>query len=776
MKASGSIGKSIKRSEDKRFLTGQGKYVDDINLQNQAYAAFLRSPYAHAIISRIDASEALGAPGVLLVVTGTDWLKENYGPLPCTSRVNTFVSGEKMKVPPRHCLAIDCVRFVGEIVAMVVAETKSSALHAVELIEVNYEELEVVTDPEEALKAGAPQLWDDIPNNLCLDFELGDRVKTAAAFESAHYVISRKIKNNRVAGVPIEPRGAIASYDLDTKRLTLFNSSQNIHENRDAYAINVLKFEKEKLHHVAPDIGGGFGVKNGTYPEPPLILHASKKLCRPVKWVADRSESFLSDTQGRGQVSTVSLALTKEGKFLGLRSETVGNLGAYCGTIGPFTPTAGTARTQGGPYSFNSIYFYAKAVFTNTVVMAPYRGAGRPEAAFQLERIIEEAARELDFDPTELRKKNLIQANTLPLRTAMGLDIDSGNFVEVFDQALSLTDRTGFPARASSANRRGKLYGFSIAPYLECTGGSSKEFAGITVRDDNKIELSVGSHSTGTGHETSFAQLLSGYLGIRVESIVFFQGDTDRTPLGGGHGGSRGMEVGGSAVYEAASAFIKKGCLLAAYILGEENAQLKFLNGVFFVPGTDKSITSENLIAQSTSSEIITGEFGYGYLNVSAIFEREIISIPNGCHACEVEVDPQTGQINIVNYWAVDDFGTIVNGMLTDGQVMGAVAQGIGQALMEESVYGDSGQLMTGSLIDYALPRAFDVPNIKIQYYEKAPTKKNPLGVKGAGEAGCVAAPHVVFNAIADALKNFNIENLDMPLTSEKIWRTIHRR
>ncbi|MDA0305977.1 MAG: xanthine dehydrogenase family protein molybdopterin-binding subunit [Proteobacteria bacterium] len=771
------IGQSLPRTEDERFLTGQGNYIDDINLDGQAHAVVVRSTHAHARINAIDVAQALALDGVLLVVTPDDWKKEGFGPMPTKTAIRKGKNDMDLAEPPRHCLAMDKVRYVGEPVALVVAETAAIAIEAAELVDIDYVSLDVVVDPKKALIDGAPQLWDDIANNLCLDFELGDAAATQAAFDKADHVVTLEVFNNRVTAVPIEPRGAVASYSPETDSYLLYNATQNVHANRDTFAESVLGIEKEKLHHIAPDVGGGFGVKNGAYPEPPLILYASKRLGRAVKWINTRSESFVGDTHGRGQDSTVELALNKDGKFIALRTTTIGAIGAFCWTVGPFTPTGGSARTQGGPYGFEAMYYQAKAVFTNTHPMDPYRGAGRPEGSFQIERVVEKAARELGFDPVELRRLNLIPRDALPLKTPMGLDVDCGDFPEVFERTLKLSDRAGFDARLAASREKRLRRGFAIAPYLECTGGGPKEFAGVTFVENGTVDLAVGSQSTGMGHETAMPQILAANLGLPFDDIRYHQADTDKTPIGGGHGGSRNLEVGGSAVLQAAGEVIEKGKVLAAHIFETTPEKITFEDGAFAEPGTNHSMTMREIIDASFDPLTLPDGMEPGGLNVGSTFERGIISVPNGCHAAEVEVDPETGKINIDGYWVVDDFGTIINPMLADGQVMGGVAQGIGQALMEEAYYEeDTGQLVTGSLIDYALPRADDIPNMVLAFYEDAPTAKNPLGVKGAGEAGCCGAPPAVVNAVLDALKDYGIENISMPLTPEKVWRAIHAK
>lgn len=758
-----SIGQAVRRTEDERFLTGRGTYIDDINMDGQARAAVLRSPHAHARIKAIDTTEAEALDGVLLIITGQQWVAEGMGTLPTKTAVRKGRNDMDLMEPPRHCMAVDTARYLGEPVAFVVAETQDAANQALDLIEVDYEPLEAVIDPIKALAPDAPQIWDDIPGNLSIDFELGDKEGTDKAFEDADHVVTLDLINNRVTAVPIEPRGCVGSYDAATDTYTLFNSTQNVHANRDMFAENVLGIDKNTLHHIAPDVGGGFGVKNGAYPEPPMVLYAAKKLGRPVKWINTRSDSFLSDTHGRGQTSRVQLALNSDGTFLGLRTSTVGGIGAYCWTVGPFTPTGGSARTQGGPYAFPAMHYRGRAVFINTAPMDPYRGAGRPEATFQTERIIEYAARKLGLDPVEIRRKNLMPPDSLPYKSPMGMDIDCGDFPHLFERTLEMAGPDSLKAQAEKAKQAGRLFGFAIAPYLECTGGGPKEYAGVTFNPDGTVGLAVGSHSTGMGHETALPQLLAAQLGIDFESIQFTQADTAATPLGGGHGGSRGMEVGGNAVAQAAGEIIEKAVPLAAHLLQSDAAKVTFENGTFSDATSGASVSMNEVIESAEPGALDTG----------STFERGVISIPNGCHAATVEVDPDTGAVELTGYWVMDDFGTIINPLLADGQVMGGIAQGIGQALTENIVYDDSGQLITGSLMDYGLPRADVIPNMEIGYYEGAPTAKNPLGVKGAGEAGCVGSLPAVVNAVLDALKDHGVVHMEMPLTPEKVWRAI---
>jgi carbon-monoxide dehydrogenase large subunit len=514
MKDLDTFTQSVRRLEDKRFVTGAGTYIDDVNVPGQAYAAILRSSRAHARIAGIDASKAKAAAGVLLVLTGKEWVAAGHGPIPTKMPIRTKRDGSPFNDPKHHCLAVDAVHHVGEAVALVVADTRAHAEEALELIEVDYEDLPAVTHQTAALGEAAPQLWPEAPGNFCIDYELGNRAAVEEAFAKADHVVTLEIVNNRLTGVPMEPRGALAAYDKVADSCTLWNASQNIHANRAIIAQQILNIPAAKVRHVAPDVGGGFGAKNPVYPEPSLILYAARQLGRPVKWVATRSEAFLSDAHGRDQVSTVSLALARDGTFLALKVDTVGNLGAWCGTMGPVTPTQGTARTQGGPYAFPAMHYSAKAAFTNTPQTDPYRGAGRPEASFHVERIVEYAARTLGLDRIEIRRLNLIRQDQLPWQTPMGLAIDSGNFPALFERALQLGDYAGFPQRAAEAKARGMRRGFAVAPYLECTGGAPKEEAKVTFGANGHVTLAVGSHSTGMGHETSLTQILAARLGL----------------------------------------------------------------------------------------------------------------------------------------------------------------------------------------------------------------------------------------------------------------------
>ncbi len=770
-----SIGRAVRRTEDIRFLTGAGRYLDDIEFDDMAYGLVVRSPHAHARITRIHTGAAEGAPGVRAVLTGADWAAEGLGDIPTRTPAKNR-DGSPIPVTPRPGLVSDRVRYVGDAVAFVVADTAAAAKDAAELIEVDYQPLPAVTDARKALEPGATLVWDHVPGNVCVDFEAGDKAAVEAAFASADRVVSLDLVNNRVTAVPIETRGAIGRYHPENGGFTLIATTQNVHVIRDQIAERVLGISPGDLRHLAPDVGGGFGAKNALYPEYALVLFAARRVGRPVKWVNDRSESFVSDTHGRDQESRVELALDEDRRFLALRVTSVGNTGAYVSSIGPFTPTGGTARTQGGPYRIPAIYFAAKAVFTNTVPTDPYRGAGRPEATYHIERIIDFAASELDMDAVELRRRNLVRGKHLPYRTGIGLDIDSGAFETVLERALEAADRAGFAARAAATRTAGRRRGLGVAMYLGLTGGGPKEYASLSFDEDGFVAVAVGSQSTGTGHETVFAQIVAERLGVPLERIRYAQADTGLTPIGGGHGGSRGLEMGGSAVAVAADKALEKAKRIAGHLLDAAIDDVTFADGIFAESRAGRSIGIADVIAASLDPTRRPEGMAAG-LDVDVTYDRDDVTYPNGCHVAEVEVDTDTGYVRLVDYTAVNDFGTIINPLTTDGQSMGAVAQGVGQALLENIVYEEpGGQILSGSLMDYCLPRADDLPDFRIENYEGAPTTKNPLGVKGAGEAGSGGAPPAVVNAVVDALKEYGVRHIDMPLTPLRVWRALSER
>ena len=784
------VGSRVERKEDKRFLTGKGRYTSDINLSNQTHAIFIRSPHARAKIKKIDTSKAIKASGVVEILTGEHIAKDKIGGLIAGWAIRSE-DGSEMKCPANPPLAKDSVNFVGDPVAVVFAETLDEAKAAAELVKVDYKVLKAVTNLAETMNSEA--IHDGIDKNLCYDWLLGDRQKVKDAFEKADKIIKLDIINNRLIPNAMEPRACVIDYNTASEEITCYTTSQNPHLSRLIMSAFGGVAPENKLRVVAPDVGGGFGSKINLYNEEIVCSWAAKKIERPIKWVAERTESFLTDTHGRDHITHAELAVTNDGKFLGFKNETIANLGAYARVFGTVTPTYLFGPCATGVYIMPAAYSNVKAVYTNTAPVDAYRGAGRPEATYTIERIVDKAAIELGIDPIEIRMKNF--PTEFPFKQTLVHQIDSGDYVAGLNKAKEMSDYDGFASRKKQSESKGKLRGIGVTTYFEACGIAPSpvvmmlgcgvglwESAEVRFNPTGQVTVYTGSHSHGQSHQTTFAQIAADELGVPIENIDIVHGDTDKGTFGMGTYGSRSLTVGGIAIVNACKKIVEKGKRVAAKMLEASPEDVEFNNGEFVVAKSNKKKTIGEVafacylpgVRDEVKSPLPEGE--EPGLKETAFFDPANFSFPAGSHIAEVEIDPETGEVKLDKYTAVDDFGTIVNGMLTDGQVMGAVAQGIGQALMEESVYADSGQLMTGSLIDYALPRAFDVPNIRIQYYEEAPTKKNPLGVKGAGEAGCVAAPHVVFNAIADALRNFNIESLDMPLTSEKIWRTIHRR
>ncbi|MCH8037896.1 MAG: xanthine dehydrogenase family protein molybdopterin-binding subunit [Proteobacteria bacterium] len=769
-----AIGQPVRRTEDEALLTGRGCFSDDVTLDGQVYMAVVRSPHAHAEIAKIDTAAAAALPGVLAVITDAEWRAEGLGNMPTRTQAKNS-DGSPVPVPPQSVLARGRVRYVGEAVAFVVAESLSTAEAGAEAIEVDYAPMAAVVDGKAALEPGAPRVWEHLAGNLCVDFEAGDAAAVEAAFAQAARVVGLDLVNNRVNAAPLETRGAIGQYDAASGQFTLTSSSQQVHANRDQLAEKIFGIPRDQLRHLAHDVGGGFGMKNALYPEYAMVLMAARRLGRPVKWICGRSESFLSDTQGRDQVSRVELALDRDGRFLALRVDSIANIGAYLASIGPFTPTAGTLRTQGGAYRMPALHFRSRAVFTNTVPTDVYRGAGRPEACYQIERVVDAAARELGIDPVTLRRRNLIRAQDMPHRTEVGIEIDGGDFEAVLDRTLELADWDGFAARAAESRARGRRRGRGLAYYLGLTGGKRFECVDVRVEDDGGLTLALGSESAGTSHETVMPQILASHLGISAQRIVHRQADTALTPKGGGHGGSRGLEVVGTAVSIAAERVIEKARAIAGDLLEAAPADLEFADGRFTIAGTDRSVTMTEAIAASFGDSRLP-EGVPGGLDVALTHELNPLSYPNGCHVAEVEVDLETGAVALVRYTVVHDLGTIIHPLTVDGQVTGATTQGIGQALLEAIVYDEHGQLLTGSLMDYALPRAADLPRFRTAYYEGAPSANNPFGLKGAGEAGCGGAPPALVNAVVDALAEFGVRHIDMPLTPERVWRAIHAR
>jgi len=767
----GHIGRSLRRLEDPRFLTGQGRYVDDIDLPGQLYGIVLRSPYGHAAIEGIDTATARAMPGVRGVFTAADLDADGIGPLPCIAQVATVAP---VIGPPRRALARDRVRHVGDPVALVVAAAKDQARDAAEQIAVAYRPMPAVVDAIAALAAEAPLLWDEAPGNLSYRFERGDKAAVDAALAGAAHTIEIKLVNNRLVVAPIEPRAAIGHYDGAADRLELLLTGQGVHSLRQQLATAVFHMPPDRIVVRAPDVGGGFGVKNFLYPEWVLVLWAARRLGRPVKWIAERGEEFVSSAQGRDNHTQARLALDQDGRFLALDVDTVANLGAYLSTNGPGSSTNSPASAMGGVYAIPAVFMTVRGAFTNTVPIDAYRGAGKPEANYLIERLVDRAARRLALDPVALRRRNLI--SHFPYRSGLGVTIDCGRFAANLDEMAQRVLTVGFAARRREAADRGKLRGLGIACFLETSRGTPGERAEIRFEPDGRIALVLGTQSNGQGHETSFPQIVADLLGLPIAAFRFVQADTREVKSGNGHGGARSMHMGGTALYQAAQMVLSKGRAIAAHLLQADANEVSFGGGRFTVGGGERGIDLLSLAAAARDPANLpgnlTGEMSPG-LDADAYNDSDVFTFPNGCHAAEIEIDPETGAVTLERYAAIDDYGRLINPMLTVGQVQGGLAQGIGQALLEHTVYDEgSGQLLSGSLMDYALPRADDLPPFDITLAE-LPTAVNPLGVKGAGQAGCIAAPQTIVNAILDALAPLGVEHIDMPASPERVWRAI---
>ena len=779
------IGAAVRRKEDFRFLTGKGNYVDDINRPNQSYAYLLRSPHAHAALGRIDTSKAKAAPGVIAVFTGEDI---KVGSLPC-GWVVKFKDGSPQHEPPHPVLAQGKVRHVGDTVAVVIADTKAQAKDAAELIEVEYKPLPAVIDMADATKSGAALVHDAVPNNICFDWAIGDEAQTDAIIAKAAHVTKIDIVNNRLVANAMEPRAAVAEFDRGTGEHLLFTTSQNPHAARLLMGAFVLQLPEHKLRVVAPDVGGGFGSKIFLYPEECILVWASALVNRPIKWTAERSESFASDAQGRDHITHAELALDKDGKFLALKVSTQANLGAYLSTFAPAVPTYLYATLLAGTYTTPTIYAEVKAIFTNTVPVDAYRGAGRPEACYVIERIVSKAAQELNIDPAELRRRNFIAKDAYPYQTPVALAYDSGDYFTTLDMALKSADYAGFAKRRDEAAKRGKLRGIGVCSYIEACGVAPSAVAGalgaraglyemaeVRVHPTGSITMFTGTHSHGQSHETTFAQVISDRLGVPIENIDVVHGDTAKSAFGMGTYGSRSLPVGGSALVKALDKIVDKGRKIAAHLMEASEADIEFKNGAYTVAGTDKS-TPFGAVAFAAyvphNYPLETLEPG---LDETAYYDPKNFTFPSGTHIAEVELDRDTGEVTLVNLTAADDFGTIVNPMVVEGQVHGGLAQGVGQALFENTVYDTkSGQLVTGSLMDYTMPRADNLPSFTVGTHGTKCTH-NPLGVKGCGEAGAIGAPAAVMNAVINALGAVGVHDLTMPATPEKVWRAINGR
>jgi len=778
------IGASVRRKEDHRFLAGRGRYTDDMNKPDQLHAVIRRSDRPHARILGIDTSATAAAPGVVAVYTGADLAADGVGGVPCGWQIHNK-DGSPMVEPPHPVLATDRVRHVGDPVVLVIAETKQQARNAAELLRIDYEDLASVAHLKDAVAPGAPLVHDAAAGNLCYDWHIGDKALVDQAFAQAAHVVKLELTNNRLVPNALETRAAIGECDPSSGDYTLWTTSQNPHVIRLLMGAFVLHIPENKLRVVAPDVGGGFGSKIFHYAEEAMVTWAAGKLKRPVKWTSDRSEAFVSDAHGRDHVSVAELALAADGKFLALRVSTLASMGAYLSTFAPAVPTYLSATLLAGVYTTPVIYAEVKAVFTNTVPVDAYRGAGRPEATYLLERLVDVAAQQTGIDRVALRRRNFIQPDQFPYQTPVALNYDSGNYTATLDSAMKAADWAGFEARRAAAARRGKLRGIGMSTYVEACGiAPSKlvgqlgaraglyEVANIRVHPTGSVSVFTGTHSHGQGHETTFAQLVSDQLGVPFDQIEIVHGDTARIPFGMGTYGSRSLAVGGSAMVKAMDKVIAKGKKIAAYMMEASVEDIEFKDGHFSVAGTDKKkALAEISLAAYVPHNYPIEELEPG-LDETAFYDPKNFTFPAGCHICEVEIDPETGVVQVVNMVASDDVGRVINPMIVEGQVQGGLAQGIGQALMENAVYDEAGQLVTGSFMDYQMPRAHDFPPMHTSN-EVTLCTHNPLGAKGAGETGAIGSPPSVINAVVDALRDYGVRHLDMPASPQKIWSLI---
>ena len=765
-----AIGQGVPRFEDPRLVKGEGRYVGDIVLPGMAFGHVLRSPHAHARIRSIDVGAARAAPGVLAVLTGADWQASGFGDLPVPGGLKRR-DGSPLYRSPYPALAKERVRWVGDYVAFVVAETSHEALDAAELIEVDYEPLLAVTSAVDAVAPGAPLVFDDCPNNVCFVQLEGDKAVTDAAFARADHVVKHRFVINRVTAASMEPRGSIGVYHGAEGRYTIYTTLQRTHTFREELAKFVLRLPENKVRVVAGDIGGSFGMKSAVYNEVGLVLLAAKIVGRPVKWISTRSEAFLGDAQARDNVTDAEMALDRDGNFLAVRVKTIANVGAYLQVGGQsFIANIGTLA---GVYRTPALHADITAVFTNTNPVRPYRGNGRPEAAYVIERLVDLAADQLGFDPVELRRRNTIPPDAMPFRTGLTFTYDSGDFARNMDMALELADFTGFEKRRAEAERRGRLRGIGISNTIERAAAPSYEGAEIRFDRSGAATLLCGTVNQGQGHETAFKQIVCDRLGLDPRAVQYLQGDTDQVFFGEGTGGSRSASIGGSACLLASEKILVKAKAIAAHLLKVPPDDMKFADGIFSSPKTNETLTINEVAKAAAIPSRLPQDMEPG-LTATAVFNVAVDNFPNGCHVCELEIDRDTGVIEIVRYSVVDDVGTVINPLLVKGQIVGGVAQGVGQILMEDIAFdASSGQLVSGSFMDYALPRADNLSNVEVKS-NPVPTPTNPLGVKGCGEAGCVGAMPAVANAIVDALAPLGVRQIEMPATPERVWRAIN--
>jgi aerobic carbon-monoxide dehydrogenase large subunit len=765
------VGQPVPRTEDPNLVRGQGRYSDDLSLPGQAYAVIVRSSHAHGVLKGIDTAAAQEMPGVLAVYTSADLQAAGYGGLKCVPPLKNR-DGTPMKKPPRPALAVDKVRFVGDPVACVIAQTAIEAKEAAEAVVLDIEPLPAVTRASEAVKPGAPQLFDDVPNNVALDYHYGDAEKVKAAFATAAHVTRLELLNNRLVVNAMEPRAAVASYDAKSERFTFHVGCQGVFGLR-AQLAEILDIPPARLRVLTGNVGGSFGMKAQAYPEYVCLLHAARLLGRPIKWTDERSSSFLSDSHGRDHEKVAELALDADGRFLAIRLTGTGNMGAYLGAVAPLPPTVNAVKNMVSVYRTPLIEVSTQCVFTNTSMVSAYRGAGRPEGNYFMERLIDNAAREIGIDRLELRRRNQLKPKEIPYAAASDQTYDSGDFPGVFKHALELSDWKGFSKRKRESTKRGRLRGIAVGSYLEVTAPPNKEMGGIRFEADGTVTFITGTLDYGQGHATPFAQVLSSRLGIPFDRIRLLQGDSDELVIGGGTGGSRSAAASSMAMVEAVAKVVEQGKQAASHLLEAAVADIEFAKGRFTIVGTDRSIGLLEL-AEMLRSKPKLPEGVPTSLDVKLASEPVPAAFPNGCHVAEVEIDPETGVIEVVKYSSANDFGTVINPLLVEGQMHGGLVQGIGQALMENTVYDQDGQPITGSYMDYAMPRASDVPSFVTEHHP-VPAKTNPLGIKGCGEAGCAGALVSVMNAVVDALSEYGVRHIDMPATPERVWQTIKR-
>ena len=758
------IGQPATRIEDTRLTTGQGSYIEDLSLEGQAYAIFVRSPHAHAFIKKIDTDDARALPGVLAIYTVEDLKADNIGNVPCGAPAMNK-DGTPCVMPPRPALAEGKVRHVGDAVAMVIAETVEQARDAAEQVLIDYDLLEVVVETDGAMDPSATQIWEGAQNNRCFDWEAGNAESTEKAFSNAAKIVELNLINNRVVPTSVETRGAIASFESETGRLVLHVSCQGVHVMRRLLANAIFNCPEEDIHVLCKDVGGGFGMKIFLFPEYVVSLYAARKIGRPIKWISDRSEAFLCDSHGRDHVSHLQLALDANAKILGLKVNTIANLGAYLSNFAPFVATAAGVSMLVGCYSIPTAYVNVQGVFTNTAPVDAYRGAGRPEAIYAIERLIDVAAYDLGLAPDEIRRRNFIPGNAMPYDTSLGSTYDSGEFQQNLDDAIKFSNWQDFNKRKEKAKFRGKLRGIGLASYIERCAGGSPEQARLEVSSEGHVTLYIGTLSNGQGHETAFRQILCERMGVSFEDVTIVTGDSDLIETGGGTMGSRSVPVGGSAISAASDKIIKKAKITAAEMLESSLSDIEFHGGEFRIVGTDRVQSFQNVCKAAAPAD------GGASFDEKETFAPDSATYPNGTHVCELEIDIPTGIINLVDYTVVDDFGKVINPLLLEGQVHGGIGQGLGQALLECCEYeSESGQLLSASFMDYTMPRADNLPSIRFIRNE-VPCTTNPLGIKGAGEAGAIGAPPAIINAVVNALSDYKIRHVDMPVTPNKLWR-----